>query len=245
MGYIVTDTSEASAADIWDELPPLGKTSHAHVPDGVAEILRAAIAAGRVLPGTKLPEVKITERLGVSRHTLRSAFQILAAEGLVQRQPNRGVFVHEPTAEDVQEIYRLRRIIETGAVRAATFSEQAVASLRGIVERAERAQRAGNVLDMAQANQHFHQTLVAQARSGMLDDLMTKVLARMRLVFAGMRSRTDFHSGYVHGNNRLTRLIAAGRRQEAEDYLIDYLNRAEQELLCHIAEETSENVNSV
>lgn len=225
----------ASRADIWDQLlTPLEAADHASVPDRVATVLRNAISAGQVLPGTKLPEVKITDRLGVSRHTLRSAFQLLAADGLVERRPNRGVFVHEPTEEDIREIYRIRRILETGAVRAAVFSSEAIEELRGITARAERSRAAEDIAAMAQANQEFHQCIVAQARSSMLDELMSKVLARMRLVFAGMRSYPDFHSGYVTGNVQLAELLAQQKRQEAEDHLINYLLEAEQDLLRHL-----------
>ncbi len=48
----------------------------------------------------------------------------------MQRRPNRGVFVYEPQAEDIRELYRVRRVIQTGALRAADFSAEATAALR-------------------------------------------------------------------------------------------------------------------
>jgi DNA-binding GntR family transcriptional regulator len=225
-------TPPAAVTDIWDQwLAPLEAADHAHVPVRVADVLRRAISAGQILPGTKLPEVKITARLGVSRHTLRSAFQMLAADGLVDRRPNRGVFVHEPTGEDVREIYRIRLILETGAVRTSVFPPEATQQLKQITRGAERAREAGDVLAMGQANQEFHQRLVAQARSAMLDELMSKVLARMRLVFAGRLGDPDFHAAYVAGNVKLAELLSRNRRQEAEEHLVNYLLSAEQDLL--------------
>lgn len=219
---------------LWSELPAHGISEHAYGPQRVAEALREAISAGGILPGTKLPEVRLTQQLEVSRHTLRSAFQILAGEGLVERLPNRGVFVHSPTPEDIQEIYRVRRILEPGAVRAAVFTPGAIRAMQEIVAQARQAKEDGDVDGMGQANQQFHRTLIAQAQSSTLETLMEQVLARMRLVFHAKRGELSFHHAYVERNGKLVEMLAADQRQQAEEYLLDYLNGAEQELLDHL-----------
>lgn len=219
---------------VWSELSVEGISEHAYGPDRVAEALRERISDGLIRPGTKLPEVRLTQQLRVSRHTLRSAFQILAGEGLVERLPNRGVFVHSPTPEDIQEIYRVRRILETGAVRASVFTPGAIQALQAIVAQARQAKEAGDVDGMGQANQQFHRTLIAQAQSSTLERLMEQVLARMRLVFHTKRDEHSFHDTYVERNGTLAELLAAGQRERAEEYLLDYLNAAEQELLEHL-----------
>lgn len=227
-------SSDASAA-ISNGSP----TVHVPVPHRTAEILREDIAAGRIPPGAKLPEVRLTERLKVSRHTLRSAFQLLAAEGLVVAHPNRGVFVHSPTAEDICEIYRVRRIIEPGLIRAITVDAECLASLGEIVDRAIRSREASDVPAMAQANQEFHRCLISQAESPMLEDLMTKILAQMRLIFASMHDQPDFHSEFVSGNARLVELLSAGRQEAAEQFFREYLDTAEHRLLAHIGTQPS------
>ncbi|WP_022872736.1 GntR family transcriptional regulator [Nesterenkonia alba] len=220
----------------WAALRPVSEAQdHGHAAERAAATLRQAIAEGQILPGQKLPEVLICEGIDVSRHTLRSAFQILAAEGLVDRVPNRGVFVHQPTVEDIRELYRVRRIIETGAVRAVELTDETLDELRSIVTRARAARDAGEVTAMAQANQEFHRTLISAAHSQLLSGLMEQILARMRLTFAGMHSEPHFHTDYVRRNGELTELLAAGRRDTAQDYLIDYLVTAENELLGDVA----------
>ncbi|GGE71714.1 GntR family transcriptional regulator [Nesterenkonia cremea] len=219
---------------VWSELSVEGISEHAYGPDRVAEALRERISDGLIQPGTKLPEVRLTQQLEVSRHTLRSAFQILAGEGLVERLPNRGVFVHSPTPEDIQEIYRVRRILEPGAVRAAVFTPGAIRAMQEIVAQARQAKEDGDVDGMGQANQQFHRTLIAQAQSSTLETLMEQVLARMRLVFHAKRGELSFHHAYVERNGKLVEMLAADQRQQAEEYLLDYLDAAEQELLDHL-----------
>ena len=56
----------------------------------LAERLRDMIIEGELPAGTRLNERALCDRLGVSRTPLREAFRVLAAEHLVELQPNRG-----------------------------------------------------------------------------------------------------------------------------------------------------------
>lgn len=82
--------------------------------------LRAAILAGELLPGERLVELQLTERLGASRFTVRAALQDLAAEGLVEVQRNRGAQVRKVSLEEAIEITEVRMVVEgLVAARAA------------------------------------------------------------------------------------------------------------------------------
>jgi GntR family transcriptional regulator len=61
------------------------------------EQLRDEIAAGRYPDGARLPtESELVTRHGLSRQTVRRAFQDLVAEGVVYRVPGRGTYASEP-----------------------------------------------------------------------------------------------------------------------------------------------------
>lgn len=200
-----------------------------------ASRLRDRISEGQLAPGAKLSEQTIARELGVSRNTLREAFTVLAGESLVDRVPNRGVFVARPTAEDVREIYSARRIIEPGAVLWGSWSERELTELDAVLAAARTAREAGDIKGMGDANQRFHRGLMALTGSDTLVTTMDRLLARMRLVFHSMSADPGFHGDYVDRNGELLRLLAADARTEAAEELREYLTFAEAQLLENMA----------
>ncbi|MDN5631095.1 GntR family transcriptional regulator [Glutamicibacter protophormiae] len=199
-----------------------------------ADRLRAMIADGALAPGTKLSEQAVSGELGISRNTLREAFAMLAAENLVARLPNRGVFVTEPTTEDVRDLYAARLVLEPGAVLWGELEGPALARLREIVAAALAAEEAGDTPAMADANQRFHRELVALGGSHALLTDMDRALARMRLVFHAMTAEPGFHAGYAHRNAEVLSALEAGDRARAVELLRESLVAARDEILSRL-----------
>lgn len=213
------------------------KAPHAHSGPWAASVLRRRIAEGELLPGDKLSEQALAESLGLSRNTLRESFTLLNSELIITRIPNRGVFVASPDADDVREIYAVRRTVEPACLAWGEGLD--LDRLEEIIAEAQAGLAAGDVPRMASANQAFHEQLVASSESDLLQELMGRVLARMRLVFHAMSDAPDFHSHYVERNAQLLDLLRAGKRMEAADTLREYLDAAEVELLNHIEERSN------
>lgn len=105
--------------------------------DVVLERLRDAIVDGRFKPGERLVERVLCEELGVSRTVVRESLRYLNAEGLVDLQPNRGPVVSRLTWSDAQQIYDIRRMLETAA--AADCARNMTPALNRRLEAALRA----------------------------------------------------------------------------------------------------------
>ncbi len=97
----------------------LGAVTRAHA---VAQRLRDEIGTGSLAPGTRLRQLEIAERFGVSTTPVREAFHLLQREGLVRIDAHRGATVFIPTAADVRECYEIRAPLE--ALAAAKAAEQ-------------------------------------------------------------------------------------------------------------------------
>ncbi|RBM23424.1 GntR family transcriptional regulator [Prauserella sp. PE36] len=78
----------------------------------IAERLRASIRHGELLPGTRLVQEKLAAELDVSRIPLREALHTLAAEGLIEVLPQRGMHVAELSRADIVDLFELRLQLE-------------------------------------------------------------------------------------------------------------------------------------
>lgn len=86
-----------------------------------AQQIRDAIVSGRLTPGTRLIEARLTDQLNVSRHPVREALKRLSREGFVEVRPNRGAVVAEIDPENILEVYALRSAL--GSIALGTLSK--------------------------------------------------------------------------------------------------------------------------
>lgn len=203
-------------------------TAHA-----VSEQLSDQITEGRYPPGSRLSEEVLVSRLGVSRNTVREAFRLLAHDGLLVHEFNRGVFVPRVSAADVRDVYRLRRIIEPQVVRGLTSPDRhRLGRVREAVAQAREAATAGDWPRAGTGNMHFHRRLVALAGSPRLDVTMKRLMAELRLLFAVIDDPRALYEPFVRRNQGLLDLLEAGRFEEGAAYLEDYLADSEGRILA-------------
>jgi DNA-binding GntR family transcriptional regulator len=91
-------------------------------PETIAAELRSELMAGTLAPGAELSQVVLADRFGVSRIPIRDALRILAGEGLVEIEANRGAKAIALTPAEVREIYDLRVLLECDCLRRAAES---------------------------------------------------------------------------------------------------------------------------
>ncbi|MEI5103883.1 GntR family transcriptional regulator [Streptomyces sp. PmtG] len=211
----------AELTGLADDRALLGRTSTA---ERVADILRSRIAEGYFPPGTRLSEDSIGGALGVSRNTLREAFRLLTHERLLVHELNRGVFVRVLTVDDVEDIYRIRCLVECAVVRGLGSPPYAVDRLATAVAEGKAAARARDWKGVSTANIHFHRELVALAGSARTDELMRSVFAELRLAFHVVDDPRRLHEPYLARNEQLLEALEAGEGPEAERLLAVYLD---------------------
>ncbi|WP_323373570.1 GntR family transcriptional regulator [Plantactinospora alkalitolerans] len=211
--------------------------SRASTAQRVAEVLRARITEGALLPGTRLSEEMIGAALGVSRNTLRESFRLLMHERLVVHELNRGVFVRVLGVEDVIDIYRVRRVLECAAVaNARNSSPGAMEAIEAALTEGERAAAEQRWFDVGTANMQFHQAIAGLAASPRVEEIMRQTLAEIRLAFHVMDAPQTFHQPYLERHRELLELIRAGNVERATAVLDAYLRTAERQLVDAYAE---------
>jgi len=150
--------------------------TRATLPDQAARAIKQYILSQHLRPGDQLPSERyLTEMLSVSRTVVREALQVLVVEGVLQKEPSRGVFVRafdgqgaeaqssteQPTAAPIRGLLEVRAALEIGAL---TFVAQRMnaAELTQLAELvAEMRQRLEAGQTIASQDRAFHEALLA------------------------------------------------------------------------------------
>jgi DNA-binding GntR family transcriptional regulator len=150
--------------------------------EDVAAILRRDILSGVLTPGTRLIEVDLADRFGVSRGPIREALRELSRVGLVVDRPRQGVFVSTPTDTDLDEITVYREALETAAIRLVLRKATAadIERLRNVLEAMLAAYSAGDKTGGLALDLEFHREIFLLAGNGRMlsahDDLAAQLL---------------------------------------------------------------------
>ncbi|MBX0299258.1 GntR family transcriptional regulator [Cryobacterium sp. 1639] len=203
--------------------------------DQAAEQLRRLLIAGDLVPGQRLSETAVSERLGVSRNTLREAFRMLTHERLLVHKPHAGVFVAVPSLASIIDIYRVRRMIECQALRSSPARHPASRRMRAAMESAQASRDADDWLAVGTANMEFHSAIVALADSDHLDRLYANISAELRLAFGLLDDPEYLHRPYVDRNAAVLELYLAGDSAGAASVLEDYLLLSERTIVAAYA----------
>ena len=171
----------------------------------VFQKIREEILSGVYQDGEELREVTLGEKLGVSRTPVREALRQLELEGLVTIVPNKGAYVTSISRKDVEDIYKIRSLLEGLCARWATknITEQQILDMEETLLLSEfHLKRNGKVktIQVSELDSKFHKVLYEASNSRILEHLLT-----------------DFHK-YV----KMTRQMSVGATDRAEQSIEEH-----------------------
>jgi DNA-binding GntR family transcriptional regulator len=151
----------------------------------LAEQLRVQLAddivTGRIAPGVRLDETELAERFGVSRTPVREALRELAASGLVESRPHRGVVVVQITPKRLAEMFEVMSELE--AICARIAAKVMTPEERHQLERLHRdcalLVRSGNPQAYSDANLKFHNAIYNGSHNSFLAENTLAVRSRL------------------------------------------------------------------
>ncbi|MCR5396219.1 MAG: GntR family transcriptional regulator [Lachnospiraceae bacterium] len=133
--------------------------------DVVFNTLRDSILKGELEPGERLMEIHLANKLGVSRTPIREAIRMLEQEGLAVTIPRKGAQVAKMTEKDLQDVLEIRDALDELAVLNAckNMTEDYISQLRSSMVAFKNAADRGNVRDIVEADEQFHNVIYKAA----------------------------------------------------------------------------------
>jgi DNA-binding GntR family transcriptional regulator len=152
-----------------------------HLHDELLTRLRELITDGELPPGAKVPERELCERFGVSRTPLREALKVLAFEGLVTLNPNRGAAVSPLTLSDLIETFPVIGAIEAlaGELAAARLTSAELTAIRRLHNKMLQSYKHKDAPSYFAANQAIHEAILAAAGNETLSNLYNSLSGRV------------------------------------------------------------------
>ena len=190
--------------------PAPGRRQASH--ELVAAVLREAITTGHLKANQPLPQDEIATQLRVSHIPVREALRQLQSEGLVDYQPNRGATVSALEPAEISEIYEIRAILETAAIRQAVprLTPAQLERARAILDRAEQVDDGAT---WGSLDVEFHQLIYGLERRPQLGEMIAGLLRRVDRYWLGhglmLKHREEFEREHRS-------LLAAVERRDAE-----------------------------
>jgi GntR family transcriptional regulator of vanillate catabolism len=145
--------------------------------------LRELIFSGEFMPGERMSELRLVEKIGVSRTPLRLALAELEHEGLLRGLDGGGYVVREFTQGDVRDAIELRGVLEGTAARFAAergAPARDLRALRSINETIHKLVQLGDYESFErflQLNESFHARLMKMARSPLLERALEGIMS--------------------------------------------------------------------
>ncbi len=191
--------------------------------EALVNALTRQILDGSIEAGSWLREVDLAERHGVSRQSLRAALVELVHLGLLQREPNRGVYVPVMTEADIRDLYKVRSLIEVEAARTVALLPEAWPAMEAVVARLERLPVDASSYVMVEEDFAFHRAMVAGVGSVRLAQAHETLCSETRLSFVA-NIRADGQDYLVGEHRDLLDVIRQGDPDVAEARIIAHLD---------------------
>ncbi len=144
--------------------------------------IRNLVIEDKLKPGEKVPEKDLCEAFGVSRTPLREALKVLASEGFVVLQANRGARVTHVTRQELADTFPVIARLEqlAGELACVQLSDVDIAAIEARHAAMLAAYKAQDRPAYFQANQDIHQALIQGSQNKILQDHHKLLAARIQ-----------------------------------------------------------------
>ena len=210
-------------------------TEYQYMPlrDVVFHTLRRGIMQGDLKPGERLMEIKLANRLGVSRTPIREAIRMLELEGLVVMIPRKGAQVAEITEKDLKDVLEVRMGLEELAVKFACqrITEEQLDNLYHASRKFEEAVKREDLTELAQADVDFHDLIYKATGNERLVQLLNNIREQMYRYRVEYLKDEDIRGSLVQEHDTLLEKLSQRDLEGAKQVTQSHIERQQAYIL--------------
>lgn len=208
-----------------------------NVAQHIAAKLEEFILNGTIPPGTRLIQTKVAEQFGVSRLPVRDAFAMLMKSELAIALPRKGIMVRPIHTKDVRDLFEIRRLIETAAIRksAPLLTPEDLSEARALIAAQAGINPATNFKGLLATDERFHRLLWSRNDNSEIDLVLSRIWNRIKLLRAQARGLPEWQKVSVTHHEQIVDAIEAKDFENVARLVDAGITRSEQELTGLIA----------
>ncbi|MGI5872679.1 MAG: GntR family transcriptional regulator [Bacillota bacterium] len=201
--------------------------------DVVFHTLRKAILRGDLKPDERLMEIKLAERMGVSRTPIREAIRLLQMEGLVVNIPRKGAHVAKITEKDLRDVLEVRGGLENMAVQLASrrITEKQYEELVEAARKFEEAVEKESLIPIAEADEQFHALIYEATDNRRLVQMLNNIRDQMYRYRVEYLKDEDSRKLLVEEHRHLCEVLKEKKGDEAAEIMKLHIDRQEKYIL--------------
>jgi DNA-binding GntR family transcriptional regulator len=173
------------------------------------------IEQGELRPGSRLTEVELAQRLGISRTPVREALHRLHAMGLAQHGPQRGLVVAHMSYDQLRQLFSVREGLEGMATRLAAehASRAEVGLLRDMIEEDKAVTDPAKLLER---NKLLHRLIVQASHNKFMIDALGNLRVHLSLLSGSTYANPERVEAAQMEHEEIISAIADGDGDRAE-----------------------------
>ncbi|MGY4474147.1 GntR family transcriptional regulator [Bradyrhizobium sp. USDA 3364] len=188
--------------------------------DQVYGRLLEAIIDRSLLPGQRITQNELADRLGVSRQPISHALHLLHRQGLVAESGKRGFEVTQLDPQRIRELYEVRGAIDALAARLAATRVKEDSAARAQLEGALEAGRAidgdAPLARLIALDVDFHSAIYRLAGNSAIEEMIAPQWPHMRRSMATVLAELDYRDSAWTEHETIAAHIFSGNAKAAE-----------------------------
>ena len=193
--------------------------------DVVFNTLRQAILRGELKPGERLMELKLANKLGVSRTPIREAIRKLELEGLVIMSPRKGAEVAEITEDNLRDVLEVRGALEELAMKLACrrIAKEEIMKLKKASRNFDEALNSEDVTKIAEADVAFHDIIYMATNNKRLIQLLNNIREQMYRYRVEHLKQKDCYARLTKEHREMIVALEEGNEEQALSLIKEHI----------------------
>jgi len=190
--------------------------------------IKSKILARQYIPGCQLKEIQISKEVGLTRTPVREAFIRLEREGLLRIFPNKGAFVIELSAKELEDLFEVREALEVMAIGLAVrrANREEISNIKKMLNKTEQLYQRGSLKNYEDPQLDFHFELIKLSKNSKLISIWKLLATQLSLVRMTSSMTQKRYLKALEEHHGLLKHIDSGNSDKAEKLLRIHINKS-------------------